>query len=275
VRLSQRSRAQSQQRRNLTARMRSTRNDHFLPQSQQVQSIILSVLCAIGVHLNRITENRKSSGIQCLKRAKTGHLAYSCDLGRTPLTKQDRERRAAIGERIEAARELLGLSKSQFADAIGISRPAYTSWIKGTHAPTPENLDALCTVSRQPISFFVGEAPTTEIASFERELIRRVGPKAALELLDLTEGEFRGRLASKSASAGEMESVIRGILDEREITQLLSILMRADAVGLDQPSYLAGMRALVEAVESSRGEDAADVRKLERRARRLAQGGRR
>ena len=195
-------------------------------------------------------------------------------MGRTPLTKQDRERRAAIGERIEAARELLGLSKSQFADAIGISRPAYTSWIKGTHAPTPENLDALCTVSRQPISFFVGEAPTTEIASFERELIRRVGPKAALELLDLTEGEFRGRIADKSASAGEMESVIRGILDEREITQLLSILMRAEAVGL-KASFFNGMQALVEAVENSRGEDAADVRKLERRARRLAQGGRR
>lgn len=122
-------------------------------------------------------------------------------------------RRAEVGRRIDLARELVGLSKRELADACEVSPAAVTGWITGRHAPSPESLVAISRATRKPASFFeiggVAELDAREV--FERELVRLVGARVGGELLDLTPEEFRTRLELGASPLGDAERRISTI----------------------------------------------------------------
>lgn len=67
--------------------------------------------------------------------------------------------RTAIARRIKEAREYLGLTQQQVANAISIPRSAVSDIESGKRKVTVDELKQLALVLRHPVSHFLGEEP--------------------------------------------------------------------------------------------------------------------
>lgn len=59
--------------------------------------------------------------------------------------------RTPFGERLHAAREVLGLSQAQVAEQLGMSQNAYACWERRTVALRPDQIERLAHILRIPI----------------------------------------------------------------------------------------------------------------------------
>ena len=79
---------------------------------------------------------------------------------------QTEEQRAAMAVRLREAREYVGLSQEDVAQALGVSRPSITNIETGNRKVDAVELDRLATLYRQSVSFLlngeeaVGVSPT-------------------------------------------------------------------------------------------------------------------
>lgn len=79
---------------------------------------------------------------------------------------QTEEQRAAMAVRLREAREYVGLSQEDVAQALGVSRPSITNIETGNRKVEAVELDRLATLYRQSVSFLlngeeaVGVSPT-------------------------------------------------------------------------------------------------------------------
>src|SRR5260221_13917196 len=64
---------------------------------------------------------------------------------------------AQLGERLRRSREYLGLSQSEVAEYMGLSRPAVTNMETGKRKVSTLELTRLASLYRQPYEYFVGE----------------------------------------------------------------------------------------------------------------------
>jgi transcriptional regulator with XRE-family HTH domain len=87
---------------------------------------------------------------------------------------------AELGERLRRSREYLGLSQSEVAEYMGLSRPAISNIESGRRKVSTFELARLAKLYRQPYDYFLGEVPeapedTTTTALFRatRELSDR------------------------------------------------------------------------------------------------------
>lgn len=87
---------------------------------------------------------------------------------------------AELGERLRRSREYLGLSQSEVAEYMGLSRPAISNIESGRRKVSTFELARLARLYRQPYEYFLGEVPevpedTTTTALFRatRELSDR------------------------------------------------------------------------------------------------------
>jgi transcriptional regulator with XRE-family HTH domain len=87
-----------------------------------------------------------------------------------------------VGTRMQARREQLGMSDTELAVAVGISRRTLRSYEVGTVRPTPARLAAIATTLAVPIAFFFegvlqSRGETKELPAFPEDLdrVRREG----------------------------------------------------------------------------------------------------
>lgn len=66
---------------------------------------------------------------------------------------------AELGDRLRRSREYLGLSQSEVAEYMGLSRPAVTNMETGKRKVSTLELRRLASLYRQPYEYFVGEVP--------------------------------------------------------------------------------------------------------------------
>lgn len=97
-----------------------------------------------------------------------------------PALEDDEQAWIALGERLRRSREYLGLSQSEVAEYLGLSRPAITNMESGRRKVSTFELARLAKLYRQPYEFFLGDVPeiaedTTTTALFRatRELSDR------------------------------------------------------------------------------------------------------
>jgi len=89
---------------------------------------------------------------------------------------QTEDQRQAMAQRLREAREYVGLSQEDVAQALGLSRPAVTNIESGSRRVEAVELDKLATLYRQSLSFLltgeepVGTAPTPQVAFLARAL---------------------------------------------------------------------------------------------------------
>ena len=65
-------------------------------------------------------------------------------------------RRSAFGQRLHAARQQMGFSQTQMAEALGITQPSYADWERSTTALRPEHLSRLATVLHVSVEYLLG-----------------------------------------------------------------------------------------------------------------------
>lgn len=192
-------------------------------------------------------------------------------MARTATSDEGRTRRLELGRRIDFARELMGLKKSELADGVGVSRAALSTWISGRHTPSPENLAKICRATRQPASFFSpeGEEPN-DGAAFARELVTRVGAKVALEVLALPAAELADRLVrvASEAPADTIGAALRAVLSTEELEALLRTLWLASELET-LPVLLDTVRVMTEGTAKAAGIKPAA---LKARARKVVGG---
>ncbi|MGH3829460.1 MAG: helix-turn-helix domain-containing protein [Pseudonocardiaceae bacterium] len=70
--------------------------------------------------------------------------------------------RNSLGERLRAAREYLGLSQSDVAEFLGLSRPAVTNMETGNRKVSADELARLARLYHRPYEYFMGEASMEE-----------------------------------------------------------------------------------------------------------------
>ncbi len=63
----------------------------------------------------------------------------------------------SLGERIRKAREDLGVSQQQMADALGVDRKTIGTWEKGQHTPRYRDLMLISSVSDVSLEWLAGE----------------------------------------------------------------------------------------------------------------------
>lgn len=191
-------------------------------------------------------------------------------MGRKALTQAAKDRRAKLGERIDFARRNLGWTQTKLAEELGVSRPALSSWISGVHGPTPENLAELCRVTGEPMSFFhvSDEVELSDSAAFGRELARRIGNDAAMEILALPDEALASRL-----TAGDRESfglvMAEAFTQEQleSLTEMVMVASRLQVVG----SVLDSVKSMTDGMLRARGSiDAETARDIKARAKRAA-----
>ena len=68
---------------------------------------------------------------------------------------QTEELRAAMAQRLREAREYVGLSQEEVAQALGMSRPAVTNIETGNRKVEAVELDKLATLYRQSVTFLL------------------------------------------------------------------------------------------------------------------------
>ncbi|KAF1704746.1 transcriptional regulator [Pseudoxanthomonas kaohsiungensis] len=68
---------------------------------------------------------------------------------------QTEELRAAMAQRLREAREYVGLSQEEVAQALGVSRPAVTNIETGNRKVEAVELDKLATLYRQSVTFLL------------------------------------------------------------------------------------------------------------------------
>ncbi len=89
---------------------------------------------------------------------------------------QSEDQRAAMTQRLREAREYVGLSQEEVAQALGLSRPAISNIELGNRRIEAIELDKLATLYRQSVPFLltgeepVGIAPTPQVAFLARAL---------------------------------------------------------------------------------------------------------
>jgi len=89
---------------------------------------------------------------------------------------QGDEQREAMALRLREAREYVGLSQEDVANALSLSRPAITNIESGNRRVEAVELDKLATLYRQSVSFLltgeepIGTAPTPQVAFLARAL---------------------------------------------------------------------------------------------------------
>jgi Zn-dependent peptidase ImmA (M78 family)/transcriptional regulator with XRE-family HTH domain len=69
--------------------------------------------------------------------------------------------RRLIPARLIEGRLAIGLNQSELAAQVGVSRQAVSSYEQGDKAPEPETMMAIARALKQPVSFFVTEAPAS------------------------------------------------------------------------------------------------------------------
>lgn len=89
---------------------------------------------------------------------------------------QSDDQRAAMTQRLREAREYVGLSQEDVAQALGVSRPAITNIETGNRRVEALELDKLATLYRLSVPYLltgeepVGIAPTPQVAFLARAL---------------------------------------------------------------------------------------------------------
>jgi repressor LexA len=78
---------------------------------------------------------------------------------------------AAIGKRIREAREHLGLSQTQLADALGYTYVAVSGWETGRRRPSLDDLLQISKILNKPLEYFIGERSRSESPVLELERI--------------------------------------------------------------------------------------------------------
>lgn len=98
----------------------------------------------------------------------------------SPALNDNEQAWAELGERLRRSREYLGLSQSEVAEYMGLSRPAISNMESGRRKVSTFELARLASLYRQPYEYFLGEVPevpedTTTTALFRatRELSDR------------------------------------------------------------------------------------------------------
>jgi transcriptional regulator with XRE-family HTH domain len=76
-----------------------------------------------------------------------------------PALEDDAQAWVELGERLRRSREYLGLSQSEVAEYLGLSRPAITNMEAGRRKVSTFELARLAKLYRQPYEFFLGEVP--------------------------------------------------------------------------------------------------------------------
>lgn len=158
-------------------------------------------------------------------------------MGRPPKTPAETILRQEIARRIEFARESVGLSKSEVADAVGVSRATFTGWISGAFSPSRANLSKLCRVTGQTASFFDADEETnaTDRQSFRRELYRIAGAETALALLELEPEQLLERLSeakSTSTNAPPAWVELRAALTDSQLEDVVAGILIANRIGI-------------------------------------------
>lgn len=92
------------------------------------------------------------------------------DGGRTPVTANREE----LGERLRSAREYLGLTQQEAAEAVGLSRPAISLIESGERKLETFELKSLAGLYERPISDFTGES-VREMPRDLEVLLRKAG----------------------------------------------------------------------------------------------------
>jgi transcriptional regulator with XRE-family HTH domain len=64
--------------------------------------------------------------------------------------------RSPFGQRLYAARQQMGFSQTQMAEALGITQPSYADWERSTTALRPEHLSQLATVLHVSVDYLLG-----------------------------------------------------------------------------------------------------------------------
>jgi transcriptional regulator with XRE-family HTH domain len=84
-------------------------------------------------------------------------------------------RRTDFGERLHAAREVLGLSQAQVAEKLGITQPSYALWERDSVALRPEQLASLASILQVSMDeLIIGYEPQKRSSSGPVGKARRV-----------------------------------------------------------------------------------------------------
>lgn len=97
--------------------------------------------------------------------------------------------RETIAAKLKEAREYLGLSQQEVADALKISRSAISLIEKGHRGVESVELKALAKLYQRPIGYFTGEEPETlggEVAMLAKQ-VAKLSPQDRDELLRFSE----------------------------------------------------------------------------------------
>lgn len=76
--------------------------------------------------------------------------------------------RKQLGQRIKEARQRSGYSQQQLASAVGVSDKTISAYEVGRVEPPLDTLDKLCTVTKHPVAFFLGDVQSNIEARLER-----------------------------------------------------------------------------------------------------------
>ncbi len=82
--------------------------------------------------------------------------------------------RTEFGERIVAARQQLGLTQAQVAEALGITQQSYAGWERYPTALKPEHLRELARILKVSVDFLLGEKPPRQRGGGPAGKARRV-----------------------------------------------------------------------------------------------------
>lgn len=111
------------------------------------------------------------------------------------------EQRAAMAVRLREAREYVGLSQEDVAQALGLSRPAITNIETGNRRVEAVELDKLATLYRQSVSFLLTGDEPVGVSPPEVEFLAR-----ALQGLSPKDVEEVARFASFLKRSPDMKN---------------------------------------------------------------------
>ncbi len=103
-----------------------------------------------------------------------------------------------IGKRIRAARERLGLTQEDVAQALGLTPEGFGAFERGDRRIGIEYLLKLVEILQQPVNYFLNTPPPNDLSADERDFVLRLrlvdnqGIRDALSLL-LDAGATEGR----------------------------------------------------------------------------------
>ncbi|WP_130357176.1 helix-turn-helix domain-containing protein [Pigmentiphaga kullae] len=137
----------------------------------------------------------------------------------------------AIGARLKAERERLGLTQPAFADAAGAKKRTLIDWEKGVSSPTAVQLSALATLGVDVLYVLTGDwattqAPAPSLSEDEIALLAlyRTAPTAGKAA---AVGALRGAVAHKKAAKYSVEA------ERLEIGQLIHGPVRQDGLTIN------------------------------------------